>query len=267
MVLISMVLLCNASYAQRSDWNLGFRMGIAMPVLEKIYRPDFKIETASYCLPVGLDMAYNIDDRFSISSGIGFSDYHAFWGTEKAGGTWVNSYEGHIFLRYVQIPLNVKYAIPLGKSNFSVYGKLGFSFDFLVDQYNAYDRESGTILHYEKGSDINIFYYYEGFCEYKYKHTAEIYDKKINVLLNAGIGFGYRFKNGLGLSLEGEYYAGLRTMGHVFIEVAPPATLTDIATNFPIGSEKYSEHLLIKGNYWNFSLGVSYNFKKKEKVR
>ena len=107
--------------------------------------------------------------------------------------------------------MNIKKAkIPETKEpiwkNFSIYGKFGFNFDIFADIVN-HSQDTGIILHcYEKN------YLFE------YKYNATINDKKINILLNAGIGIAYRFKNGLGLSFEGEYYAGLRTMGHVFID-------------------------------------------------
>ena len=264
---VGIMLFVNVSYAQRSNWTLGFNMGYKIQMLEKTVSSDFNLKSfvgdknRSGYPTIGLSLTYNINERLCISSGFSYLDYHAAWKMEEKE-EWIGSVGGDIWFKYLQIPLNIKYAIPLGNSNFSVYGKLGFSFDILVDLIDgASYRDNGIILHYEEGSEQvseTMLATYEGYFEHNYKQIVKIYDKKFNVLLNAGIGFGYRFKNGLGLSLEGEYYAGLRTMGHVFIKATPVA-------NFPSTLKEHSEHLLIKGNYLNFGLGISYTFKKKDK--
>ena len=244
-LVIGIALFSNSSYAQKNSWTLGFRMGYKEQFLEKTKPSDLYIishygDIASPTME--LNLTYNITDRLSVGSGIAYLEYYAFWGI--GGDMWQNFKYGKVILKYAQIPLNVKYAFPLWKSNFSVYGKFGFNIDFLADivSSHGYYDSIGTITN----SYTNTIF--------DYKHTEKIHDKKINVLLNAGIGFGYRFKNGFGLSLEGEYYAGLRTMGHVFIEISRRN-----------GTNEYTELLLIKGNYWNCSFGMSYNFKKKEK--
>ena len=188
-----------------------------------------------------LNLTYNITDRLSVTSGIAYLEYYAFWGI--GGNMWQNFKWGKVLLKYAQIPLNVKYAFPLWKSRFSIYGKLGFNMDFLADTMYSLDNDIIDVL--INGNTHTVF---------DYKHTAKIYDKKINVLLNMGIGFSYRFKNGFGLFAEGEYYAGLRTMGYVIIDISQKN-----------GKNEYLDRLLIKGNYWNFSLGISYTFKQKAK--
>ena len=267
-VIVGIMLFVNISYAQRSNWTLGFNVGYKIQMLEKTVPSDLNIKSLSADMkysfnpPIGINLTYNINERFSISNGFSYLNYGATWKMEEKE-EWIGFVGGTIWLKYLQIPLNVKYAIPLGNSNFSVYGKLGLSFDILVDYFlGAASHENDWIVsHYEKGSERvpdGWIVYYEGYYEHNYRQTPEIYDKKLNVLLNAGIGFGYRFKNGLGLSLEGEYYAGLRTMGHVYIKATP-------VQNFPSTLKEHSEHLLIKGNYLNFGLGISYTFKKKDK--
>ena len=263
LVLASVMLLCSTAFAQRSDWTLGFRLGYKGEVLEKtmfLVNPEFEIKTGivptflglNVTCDVGLDVTYNIDKKFSVTSGIGYLNYCAFWRTEERTNM-PESVTGYLFFDYLQIPLNAKYAIPFGKSNFSVYGKMGISLNILVDEENTYPERSKILYPPISSSFVSSPYYYE------YKHTAKIYDKKINVLFNAGIGFSYRFKNGLGLFAEGEYYAGLRTIGHVSIDIKQSSIFTPDILN------EYQEFLLVKGSYWNCSLGISYTFKKKEK--
>jgi hypothetical protein len=266
LMLIVVMLLCNVAFSQRSNWTLGFSMGYKIQMLEKTPSPsDLKIKSFvgdvgesryGYDYPsIRLNLIYNINERFSIGSGIGFFSYCAFWKMEQING-WEAKYyafSGDIMLKYLQIPLNIKYAMPLWKK-ISVYGKLGLNLDILADVLDDYDHNyNGLLLHKETDGGRTL---------YEFKQTAAIHDKKINVLLNAGIGLEYRFKNGWGLFAEGEYYAGLRTIGHVDISVKE---LPD-GIPFPYVQNEYKELLLIKGNYWNFNLGVSYNFKQKKKT-
>ena len=279
-VFIGLTLLINHSFAQKGSWTLGFNWGNKIQMLEKTSTSDlnFKSVRSDYShfdvsVPRWeLNLTYNINERFFISSGFAYLNYVANWSIRNHNfgkDEWIGDAYGRVEFKYLQIPLNLKYAIPLGKSNFRVYGKLGFSFDIPVkitdvDYFNGHWK----FLHYETGYDdmyyqdkydiIHYFGNYSDYFEFDLEQTATIFNRKMNVLLNAGIGLGYCFKNGLGLSLEGEYYAGLRTMGHVLIEATPSEW-------YPSGLKKHSEQLIIRGNYWNFSLGISYTFKKKAK--
>jgi hypothetical protein len=185
---------------------------------------------------------------------LAYLNYHTFWGIKENGEKWIGFSAGNIWFKYLQIPLNVRYAIPLWKSNFRVYGKLGFSLNIPSFKFNHNATEIQTTFPKHEEGVMPIYYF-------EYTHTAKLYDRSLNILLNAGIGFEYRFKNAWGLFAEGEYYAGLRTMGHVYIDVKqiPNGVI-------PYVQNEYKELLLIKGNYWNFNLGVSYNFKQKKKT-
>jgi len=250
LLVISIVLFSNSIYAQKNTWNLGFRIGYKSQILEKTKPSSLNIISTHRDIAsptIGLNLTYNITDRFSFTSGIAYLEYYANW--FMGGKEWVNSKWGSVTLKYAQIPLNIKYAFPLWKSNFSVYGKFGFNIDYLADKVAVFGyQDTGIILHRHEWDYL-----------LEYKHNATIYDKKINVLLNTGIGVAYRFKNGLGLSFEGEYYTGLRTMGDVLIEVKKRTLFN------PVVLEEYRDLLLIKGDYWNFSIGISYTFKKKTK--
>ena len=252
-LVVSIVLFCNSIYAQKNSWTLDFRTGYKIQVLEKTTSPILEIKSTfgdgvgpSFCF---INLAYNVNDKISFGSGIGFLIYQAAWRTGKAGTIWVNSRGGEIIFRNLQIPLNLKYAIPLRKSNFNIYGKLGLGINIPIYAIST------TIVN-DNGLILTQEYLEYG---YEYEQTEKVYGKKINILLNAGVGMAYRFKNGIGLSLEGEYYAGLRTMGHVLINIKQ-RTFEN-----PVVLKESTNLLLIKGSYWNFSLGISYTFKKKAK--
>ncbi len=243
------MLLCSTTFAQMSNWTLGFRAGYKIGTLEKTNSSSLGIITTygNIASPtIELNLTYDINKNVSLTSGIAYLEYYAGWATAKKDKWYYQG--GSILLKYAQIPFILKSAIPLGKSNFSVYGKLGFSFDILV-YASPWHLEETDVSHYE-----NDFF--------SYSHEVQFYDKKINILLNTGIGVKYRFKNGLGLSIEGDYNTGLRTMGEVLVLCNKITLDPDFE---PIDIKKYRDYLLIKGNYWNFSMGVSYTFKKKEK--
>ena len=272
LILVGIVLLNSTSHAQRSDWTLGFHLKSNIQTLEKTNLSDLEIKTTSVLAEASmeLNLTYNITKNLSVGSGIAYLKNEASWETLISDG-WMNSCGGSLLLGSAQIPFFLKYAIPLGKSNFSVYGKFGLMLDIPVYELLLprlgwvveEDDRTTMILMYDEDVIYYEGWYYFGSSMHEYKQT-KFYDKKINLLLNMGLGFEYRFKKGIGLSFDGEYYAGFRTMGAVLIEVKPyqNCSLLGIAP-----SREHRELLQIKGNYWNFRLGISYNFKKKEKKK
>ena len=269
-VLVGIVLFNTTSHAQRSDWTLGFHLKSNIQTLEKTNLSGLEIKTISVLAEpsMELNLTYNITKNLSVGSGVAYLKNQVSWETLLAD-KWENNHGGYLLLVSAQVPLFFKYAIPLGKSNFSVYGKFGFMLDIPVYEllwarsgWVTANDNSTMVLFYDEGVIYHNGVSYFGSSVHEYKQT-KFYDKKINVLLNAGLGFEYRFKKGIGLSFDGEYYAGFRTMGVVLIEIKPyPNSLLGIAP-----SREHRELLQIKGNYWNFRFGISYNFKKKEKKK
>ena len=253
LLIVSIILVCCDSFAQKDTWTLGFRMGYKTEILEKTNPSDLNVSSTygSISSPtIGLNLTYNITDRFSVASGIAYLEYYASWFV-GGGDKWVNSRGGSLLLKYAQIPLNFKYVFPLCKSSFSIYGKFGFNFDILADIISDYNQDTIML----------ILPRYEHNYKLEYKHHATVYNKKTNILLNTGIGVAYRFKNGLGLSFEGEYYAGLRTMGQILMDIKKRSLFNYVLL------DEYTDLLLVKGSYWNVNLGISYTFKKKGKSK
>ena len=275
LLIVSIALLCCNSFAQKNTWTLGLRLGYKGEGFERTqptevikigrkyghsdYAPaSTNLGISVFDLNAGLYLTYNITDRISITSGIA----HLFFYTP----TWkvylkddnkktVLLEDGHLMYRPAQIPLYVKYAFPLGKSRFNMYGKLGLQLDILAMTWN---NERMCTVAWHLPTDTNYGLYYES--------TATLYDRKVNILLNVGLGFEYRFKKGLGLSIEGEYYAGMRTLGQVLIQ----SGIAETANGKGITVGHYETEipdilLLIKGSYWNISLGISYTFQRKQK--
>ena len=273
MLLVVIMLLINISFAQKNTWTLGFRTGYKIETLEKtnpseiikianefssrIHYPNGNLLHAND-LNAGLYLTYNITDRISITSGIVHQSFYTpTWKVylENDKKKRIILKDGHLIYRHVQIPLYMKYAFPLGKSNFNMYGKLGFQLDIFA---NTRKNQTGSTGNYLPDNKDTIFMLY-------YESTTTLYDRKVNVLLNAGIGFEYRFKKGIGLSIEGEYYAGMRTIGQILLSRIGIADAT--GGGFSPGHYVVDIPdilLLIKGSYWNVNLGISYTFKNKK---
>ena len=263
---ITCMLFCCSFFAsaQKDSWTMEFHIGTKAENFEKTKASGMKIVSpfGDIASPtIELNLAYGINDRFSIITGIGFLEYYLWWGMYpdwdktpnwNAHGRKKVHYKGSQMYKPMQIPLVIKYAFPLGKSKFNINGKLGLKFDILTTRKNE-TRSWSTWIPY---SDTN--YLFES------DYTIDVY-KKMNILLNTGIGLEYHFKNGLGLSFEGEYYVGMRVVGSIDINSRLFGMSKDGFIYMERPYEKYTDRLLIKGSYWNCSLGISYTFKKKEK--
>jgi hypothetical protein len=155
----------------------------------------------------------------------------------------------------IDIPVKLNFSIPLGKSRFYFTGNAGLIFDVIMspvpEKWVQQDRWSEPLPFYI--SDNYVI---------KAAGLMSGNLKKVNFLINVGIGFGYRFKCGVGLWLTGDYNAGTRIMGDIAIK-------NQLYTNpnYGIPLKEYMDKLYYKGDYWKVALGISYTFKKKEKKR
>jgi hypothetical protein len=246
-----LLLSSGVSFAQKGSWTIGLASGIRGDVTQSAkVQHDYKFGNQLSSPPLELNLTYDINNNFSATIGIAYLEYQANWKsyyTKSGKTTYKPNYD--MMYKTAQIPLNIKYHIPLGNSDFRFFGKLGLTLDIIADILASHPTLTPKVI------DIDGKEYV-----YSSPYYTTVYNKKINCLINAGVGFAYRLKNGLGFSIVGEYYTGTRIMGEVLIK----NTLSDMDTRLVI--KEYEELLLVKGDYWNVGFGISYTFKKKDKT-
>ena len=276
-LIIGIALLYNNIYAQQNTWTIGLYTGMQVQLLTSIERTytlgAIDATTGNYIhfdswhtdkrtinkisTPlVEFTVQYNITDNFSISSGLGYANYRSQWEARwRQQGVVMERFSLNTYLRRVsiQIPCNLRYNIQIKNTGFSIFPKLGFYLDFSVKSYyylqdNYYDSSLPVDFH-----DREYNYVFET-C-----HYLPMNNRKVNLLINAGVGFAYKFKTGIGLSVSGEYNVGtMRSEGFNY-----NLKLEDPATN--LREYEFDYTVYNRNEYWNVLFGVTYTFKKKGK--
>jgi hypothetical protein len=261
--------VANSAFAQKNSWTIGVNFGLFGTICQKAYTVDsyrntFPPMDESPPFSFELTAAYGITNYLSISTGIAWAYKDAAYKRVKLNlvkqtfgnvlyDEPVNDIGGFWSYASFEIPLKLNFAIPLGKSRFYFLGNTGVVFDVMLGDYIEY---------WVQNDEWYLAELY-GFDNDKYWLSTEknlnSNPIKINFLINAGIGFGYRFKCGVGLSLTGDYNAGTRIIGDVAIK----NLLGTHGVGMPY--REYMDKLYYKGDYWKVALGISYTFKQKKR--
>jgi hypothetical protein len=256
-ILIVIPFLCGIVYAQKGNWTVGIATGIRGEVcFSSDYDRNFWSGREISTPPTTLFFGYNIAEHFQIESGLSYVEHKASYGV----GTleWgLGNMRGEQFSLYsaLQIPVHFKYMLPLGKSKFNFFVQAGldlsiplqkkrsmsFMTDFFEEEWN----------YVSNGDSI-------------YEHITYITgggspNHSLNLLINAGCGFSYRFSFGLGLSVSAEYYSGVTDMSRIRI------TFFREGSRYLDSYKENPQYIVYRGDYWNVGFAVSYTFKKKEK--
>ncbi|MDR1346117.1 MAG: hypothetical protein LBK03_05400 [Bacteroidales bacterium] len=220
LLLISIV--TNSALAQKNSWTIGCGFGLVGTVFQKGYVFDSYRNTLSKEWPFSFELTttYGITNYLSISTGIAWVYKDAVCKRVSVGKreqlyfkvTDFDSYNTKrlcAIYHSVEIPIKLNFSIPLGKSQFYFTGNAGLIFDVIIsypEDWLQQDRWYETL----------------GYASNNYVLNTEINQssnlKKVNFLINAGIGFGYHFKCGVGLWLTGDYNAGTRIMSDIAIK-------------------------------------------------
>lgn len=246
--------------AQKNTWTIGLYSGVQGQIITSVYQeyfgtffdetivdswnlPAVRIKHTFSPIPlVDLTVKYNIKNRFSISTGVGYRSYYL-----KAG--YRDYYNYTTRDDFIQVPIIFQYDIPLKKKGFLllVQGGIGFGFE-------VYDKSWGYSPNRCSDYGTDKIYNVETFTE-PYWNGGDFY-----YLLHSGIGFSYRFNSGIEISLLGKY-----NISSSYISThSYHTTVKEADTGIIKGEMK--EQLYGKGECWNVLLGVTYTFKKKEKI-
>ena len=270
-VILGMILLVYSLFvsAQKNTWTLGISSGVRGEVItyeSQFYDVEYDEDDsfASYEIksfisrpPVMLNVSYNITDNFSVSSGITFLQYLTKWEDISSGYTTDEELAFREKISYtrntLQIPLTVCYDIPVRNTGLSFFAKSGVCMDISIHKGNFIIDSDSKVFPIEM-FDGNIYDLYS--IAYR---ICPRNDRNLNLIINAGIGFAYKFKSGLGLSLSGEYNIGLFRLDVLNFYSQIKEKGTDIL------KYKHTCRFINRNEYWNVLFGISYTFKQKKK--
>lgn len=262
--------------AQKNSWTIGLDFGTIGAVWQKGNVVDAYRNRIEAPLYYELTISYGITRHLSITTGIAYNMYAEAGFKRQSipyGLTFNETFSSSKFFLYeyssVDIPIKLNYSIPLGNSRFYFMGSVGL----IIDVVNADDpsctprpaQDDGTWMQNDAWVLGRIYGINNEYAVYT-GVRGFMYNKKVDFLINTGIGFGYRFKCGVGLSLTGAYNTGTRIMGELDIknQLTFNSNGTPIFTSDPVLKE-YVDRLYFKGDYWKVALGISYTFKRKKK--
>lgn len=264
-IIIIIVLLGGSLFvsAQKNAWTIGLHTGVQgqifTSVKQEYHRAFYKGEgaeeiinrwgspqaiikhTLSHIPPVELTVKYNIGNRFSIATGVGYRSYYMK----------IKDNPFYDFTRrddYIQIPIIFQYDIPLKKKGFSFFVQGGAAIDIEI---NSTDWKSYSNEYYDRMSDKLL--------SVENSTTSYFSNGGNNFLLHAGIGFSYKFSSGIGISLLGRYNIGM-----MYVSIESYHTMLKEMNTGNVERE-IKEKLYGRAECWNVLLGVSYSFKNKKK--
>lgn len=236
--------------AQKGSWTIGLNSGLRGELFDasQHYRLYFFGNKISFP-PIEFNLAYGINDNFFIETGITYIETKTNWGF----GTIDWGMEGRYCAQYklyssLQLPVNLKYNLPLFHSRFHLFTKVGLNIQIPLQKIRNLNFNADP-----------VYMEYDGYS-YKLEYNLDVTapNHPINFLISTGIGCNYQFKNGIGISLFGEYFTGLRTMANIRI------LYTLVNMDIGLSPDWYDdEYITYRGDYWYAGLGISYTFQKK----
>ncbi|MDR3047616.1 MAG: hypothetical protein LBU51_08425 [Bacteroidales bacterium] len=270
-LILSLFLIRNTAFAQKNSWTIGFDFGAIGTVWQKGNATDiYKNNGFYFPLFYELTLSYGFTNYLSITTGIAWNVYNkaGFKGVKAPYGLTLNetfSNAQYFLYEYssIDIPIKLNFFIPLGKSRFYFTGSAGLIIEIVEADDPMYPPrpvpDNGAWMQSDSWVFGKLYGLDNEYAVFRSLHGI-MYHKKVNFLINAGIGFGYRFKCGVGLSLMGDYHIGMRVMGEYNLKYR----LT-YSNDYYTPLKEYVDKLYFRGDYWKVALGISYTFKQKKK--
>lgn len=246
---------------EKGNWIISISAGLRSEFFSatnynRVFSNNKKISFPS--LEFGL--GYVFSTRLQLETGIKYIENYADYSFEAFSWSKIlTQSERHLLYSSLQIPLCLKYYIPLGKSNIYLLTKAGVDlsipltnnqYDLLTDQQSVTDDFLWNSLFTGQEVSTSQKLYYSTVL------NAPLH--KVNILLNLGLGLSYQFKFGMGLTLFGEYYAGTMNMAQLIIPYHQEQ-FNSTSNTWEFYSEG-KEFITFRGDYWNAGLTISYKF-------
>jgi len=268
LILIGIMLLYSGSYAQKNTWAINLNTSIQGQrnlAIEQEYEyfgnnswgwldPQMRTTRTLSNVPLlELTGQYNITNHFSIASGIGHRSYITTL-IPRIPPTIITGRYDWLRSDYLYVPLTFQYDIPLKNTGFSIFAQLGLNLNFLITTYGADEIPDNVI-----GEEF-VYYDYQNNKLYDAVYFSDAYSPKRILLFHTGIGFSYRFKSGVGISLSGKYNIGTsyKKLLSYWVHLEDP-------NNNDIG-RIVDYNVYCKSECWNVSFGVNYIFKKRKRA-
>ena len=189
LALIPMLGLTTISFAQQGKWTIELSSG---------FRSEIFVST-EYGEEIGKRLSfpqieasfwYGIKDYFSLESGLAFVAYNTNW------SCGMEDIPKHRLYSAIQIPLRTRFAVPIGKSDFHFFSTTGIILQFPLQARVPNGGYPESIFYKDFLGEITHSWGKTNYRLISYSPMCGI-----NILLNAKIGFIYKFDFGLGISV------------------------------------------------------------------
>jgi hypothetical protein len=249
----------------KGNWIISISSGVKSEIcFATSYSRKFWNDQHISIGPIELGFGYLFSNHIQIETGIKYSKNYVNYSFEAFnwGGDIVLKERKSLYPS-VDIPLCIKYYLPLGKSNWSflIKAAIDFNVPLMGKRSEVYEAEDipTDIFPWESPSTGEQV---QALQRLYYSTIVEAPLRKMNILLNLGAGFSYQFKFGLGFSVYGEYYAGTMNMTRVAIPYRQEQ-FNNISNSWEFYNEG-TEYVTSRGDYWNVALAISYKFKNRK---
>ncbi|MDR2084457.1 MAG: PorT family protein [Bacteroidales bacterium] len=262
LLLLLILFLSSQLSAQKNTWTVGVNAGVKQELnsISQNYRYII-LGQNDFSPQAGFQFSYYFHDNFAIESGLSYSSTklpalvvstlkHANVGWNERVPFMPSSTLYHS----IQVPALLSSSFSIWK-NLKFYAKTGLCLNFMIQDNDVDIKRSGELT----GTSIK-----DGIT---YQHLLD-FDVEINtaptayeLLLNAGIGIGYEFPMGLGISFNASFAQGFIITTDVLTSYGYIWSSTEHEEFFTSGYENIS----YKTNYYSLTLGIFYKINSNKK--
>ena len=205
--------------------------------------------------PLELDFSIDFNERLGLMLGVAYKEYLPKWSIQPHNvGESFKSNPENLYYKSLQIPVRIYFSYPISTTSFSFFASIGCVLDIPL-YFNESFWEVDTSSYFERysieGQEYWMRYYYEN----------HFFVKKINLLLETGAGCSYTLCSDWKFYITATYDMGFRTVAETDVHYS-----TLRPNNSPV-TNRFTDRLLYKGDYWMLALGLKHTIHMSEKDR